>query len=147
MRSVFIVAICLILYRGTAFAQTQVVDKEHLTKKELWAINKIAALREVKAFMHYAAKNQPELMFYGDPKPGYPYYWIKMGIGNFDQFRTTTNYYVNAVTGKIYLWDIMNEDDPFRMISLERSRTDPRVHKPHIFKNGKLIIVKAHVKE
>jgi hypothetical protein len=135
---IFTFGFCLITQAQTHH-YTQKRDKQ-------WALAKIRALPEVKAFMKSARKSQPMLMIEQDPDSTNKYYCIAEGVGNFNMFRTTIDYFVDPKTGRIYLNDVMDNstDDLWHIISLQQARywrKDPRFHKWHIIKGNKLIVL------
>lgn len=110
-----------------------------MTERER-ALVAIAELPETKAQFKASAKLEPALNIAGEPESGKPYYWIKVGISNFDMFRTTENYYYYPKTGQIFYLDWVNAD--FQTISLRQWRywrTKPAWHKDHVYKHGKLV--------
>ncbi|PTQ95604.1 hypothetical protein C8P68_105109 [Mucilaginibacter yixingensis] len=111
----------------------------HMTEREK-ALVAIAELPETKRLFITSAKSEPALNIAGEPEPGKPYYWIKVGISNFDMFRTTYNYYYYPQTRQIFYLDWVNAD--FQPISLQQWRywrTKPAWRKDHVYKRGKLM--------
>ncbi|MBL4675716.1 MAG: hypothetical protein JKY70_05860 [Mucilaginibacter sp.] len=98
----FIISICLLATSGVAFSQN---------KAENIAVDKVRALPETKSFMHTARKSQPELMVARKPDRDFNYYWIKVGLANLEQFRTSMDFYVDAKTGKIFYLDLITGDE------------------------------------
>jgi len=143
---VVILIFMLIIPGLTAIAQIvhRQQVKKNITEKE--ALSLISALPEVKQFMRHARKEKPMLQLENDPDSTNKYYRIAEGISNFDMFRTSTSYFVDANTGEIFIddgWD-NSTDELFHMIPLElnrRWRSDPRFHHFHTFKNGKLVVL------
>jgi hypothetical protein len=129
-----------------------ITDDTKNNKAERSALAQISALYEVKDFMRYASKNMPRLMVAGEPDLTRKYYWIKLGISNFDMFRTTEDFFVYPKTKKIYLCDQMDNsrDIAFHLISLQQWRywrRDPRFLHSHTFKNNKLVALDSNGKE
>lgn len=113
-------------------------------RTEKSALALINALPEVQAFMKYARKSKPMLMVENDPDSTSKYYRVAMGVSNFDMFRTTDSYFVNADTGAIFISDNMDDsnDELYHLISLKQWgywRKDPRFRHYHTIKNNKLI--------
>jgi len=111
------------------------------------ALAQIKALLEVKSFMRYAKKSKPMLMMEKEPNSTNKYYCIAVGVNNFDQFRTSSLYFVDSITGKIFINDSMNvsNGDTWHLVSLQQLRRWGKSagwEKPHIFIGGKLIVVK-----
>lgn len=87
----------------------------------------------------------PELMLSGEPDSASKYYWVKVGVSNFDMFRTTHDFFIEPKAMKIYYWDQFEQSDPIYLVSLQQWRywrRKPGWNKPHTFKNGKLVLVK-----
>ena len=128
-----------------------ITDGTKNNKAERSALAQINALYEVKDLMR-SSKSKPRLMVAGEPDSTSKYYWIKLGISNFDMFRTSDDYFVDPKTKKIYLWDQMDNsgDIPIHLISLQQWRywrRDPRYHNFHTFKNNKLVVLDSNGKE
>lgn len=110
-----------------------------------WAIARVRALPEVKAFLLETPKsNKPTVMLAGEAGSTAKYYWVKVGISNFDMFRTTYDFYVDPKTAKIYYWDQLCDDAPMYLISLQQWRywrKIPGWQKLHSYKHGKLVVL------
>lgn len=98
---------------------------QHMTAKEK-ALVAIAELPETKEQFKASAKSKPALNIAGEPKPGKPYYWIKVGISNFDMFRTTENYYYYPKTRQIFHLDWIPEIADFKPNTLRQWRLSAR---------------------
>jgi hypothetical protein len=70
-----------------------ITDGTKNNKAERSALAQINALYEVKDFMRYASKSMPRLMVAEEPDSTSKYYWIKLGISNFDMFRTSDDFF------------------------------------------------------
>lgn len=107
---------------------------------------RIRALPEVQEFFRGCPKSyKPALIIEAEPDLKSRFYWIKVGMSNFDMFRTNFNFYIDPGTNKIYYWDQLNEmDNPIITLTQWRYwRTKPGFKKPHVYKNGKLIVSKV----
>lgn len=152
---IYALVLLIMLYFTRVIAQANlppITDDTKYNKAEKSALAEISALYEVKNFMRYASKDMPRLMVAGEPDSTRKYYWIKLGISNFDMFRTTHDFFVDPKTKKIYLWDPMDNsgDDLFHLISLQQWRywrRDPRFQKSHTLKNNKLVVLNSNGKE
>ncbi|RYU89995.1 hypothetical protein EWM62_10645 [Mucilaginibacter terrigena] len=112
-------------------------------KSERIALSKIAALPEVKSFMKNAKASKPEMMSDLTAEKGFKYYWVKVGLGNMDMFRTRYDFYVDTKTFEIFFLDMMVEEGPTR-ITLKQWRrynnTKEFNNKMHTYKNGDLVV-------
>lgn len=128
-----------ILSSGQSLHQTK------KTKLEYLILEKVNALPEVKAFFLHTPKSyKPALMIAGEPNSNSKYYWVKMGISNFDMFRTTKSFVVDPKTFKIRYMDTMC-DSGNCIITLQqwrRWRKTSGWNKMHIYKHGKLVVLK-----
>jgi hypothetical protein len=125
----------------------QAQNQQHQKRDEQWALALIKALPETKQFMKDAKRDKPKVIIAGTPDSTNKYYWVKEGIDNYDMFRTSTDYFIDPTTNKIFVWDKMNVTDnkEMNLVSLHLMRKWGSTHgwaKPHIFKGSKLIIVK-----
>jgi|GEM_PF-1665068 len=107
-------------------------------------LKKVGDLYEVKQFMITAKASKPALMVARVPDKDFKYYWIKVGLSNFDQFRTTYDFYVEPKTLKISYLDLMIDDGNNRtaIITLwqwRHFRRHPAFKKMHYYRNGKII--------
>lgn len=109
------------------------------------ALKRVRSLYEVKDFFAGTPKSyKPILIIDTEPYPGFKYYWIKMGISNFDMLRTTENFYVAQQTGKIYVWDQLDTANSYIPLKQWRYwRSKAAFHKLHCYKAGKLVAL-AH---
>jgi len=106
---------------------------------------KMNSMPEVRNFIIKNKKERAALMIAREPDLSFKYYWVKLGISNFDMFRTTINYYVYPINLKIYVVDVMDTSG-WGLISLKQWRklcADRRLfNRLHIIKAGKIIPVK-----
>jgi len=106
---------------------------------------KIQMLPEVVEFLRTTPKSyKPTLLLSGEPDSTSKYYWVKVGISNFDMFRTNFNFYIDPTTGKILYWDELCDDEAIYLITLQQWRywrTKPGWIKLHSYKHGKLVVL------
>lgn len=112
-------------------------------KIEQLVLSRIKALPEVKLYLQKNLAENAALMVSRQPDADFKYYWIKLGIGNLDMFRTADDFYVDPKTFEIYYVDMMNNSG-MKAIPLQlwrRWRSDTRFWKIHTFKKGKIILI------
>jgi hypothetical protein len=121
--------------------------KPYQTKKEKLetiVLDKVYALWEVKSFLLKTPKSyKPTLMIAAEPNPASKYYWVKVGISNFDIFRTNYNFYVNPKTFEIFYWDQLcdSENCNITLQQWRHWRNTPGFNKMHTYKQGKLVVL------
>ena len=124
------------------------VHPEKRTEEQV-VLAKINALYEVKDFMKTTPKTMKPIVMV-DGKQG-NYWWVKVGISNFDMLRTTYNFRIHAKTFKIYYWDEMADEDNLedKWITLQQWRywrTKPGWNDLHVYKHGQLVVLKQYLK-
>ncbi|MES2062668.1 MAG: hypothetical protein V4456_12155 [Bacteroidota bacterium] len=113
------------------------------TKTEGIILDKVATLPEVRSFIKTAKASHPALMIAGQPDKDFKYYWVKVGINNFDMFRTNYNFYVDPKTYEIFYFDTMADEGP-QVISLKLWRRwyhTKGYNQMHTYKAGRLIVL------
>jgi hypothetical protein len=112
-------------------------------EKEKLILSRLNHLPEVAQFLKAHKSSKAELLIARTPDETFKYYWVKLGVGNFDIFRTSTNYYVDPKSFHIYFIDDMDTSGmailPIKQ--WRKIRSDPKFYKPHTFKNGNMITV------
>ena len=112
-------------------------------KTEKVILMKVNALPEIMEWLTTAKKSKADLMI-NEPDHKSRYYSIQVGLGNLSMFRTNYWLFIDPKTFQIYYWDQLNRS-AYQNITLQQWRywrTKPGWQKPHIYKKGKLIVVK-----
>jgi hypothetical protein len=120
---------------GVSYAQSSRIEKV--------ALDKVSMLPEVKSFMKTAKASKPALMIAGTPGKNSKYYWVKVGISDFDMFRTTYDFQVDPKTTEIFYLDMMVEEGP-KVITLKLWRKwyhTRGFNQMHTFKAGNLVVI------
>lgn len=157
MKALFFL-VCLSILAACTSAQTPsfviqpppkappVAPEVHNEKLEAKVLAKLRTLPEVKEFLR-DAKQDPGLLIQGEPKPGFKYYWVQLGIGMNDMFRSTINYCVDPKTLDVYYWDVFADDLGFSDSAIiplsywRQIRNTPGWDKRHTYKHGKLVVL------
>jgi hypothetical protein len=145
MKTVFL-AIFLLLpaYSSMAKGNTHPAKKDKLEEQILAGVS---ALWEVKVFMHDHQASKPMLMIAREPYRSFKYYWVQLGISNFEMFRSSENFCVDPKTLKVYYWDVVADDTGFSdsaIISVAQWRALRKTanwQKRHTYKRGKLVVL------
>ena len=102
-------------------------------------------MAETKDFLITAKRSKPVVVVLG-PDSDYNYYWwVKVGIGNFDMLRTSFDLLIDPNTLKVYYLDNYMADSEgagLKLITLRqwrKWRTTPAWQKVHHYKDGKLV--------
>ncbi|MFD0792373.1 hypothetical protein ACFQZX_02665 [Mucilaginibacter litoreus] len=103
------------------------------------AINKVASLPEVKEFMQQAVKSHPKMMIAREPDKDFHYYWVKVGLGNLDMFRTNYDFYVDLKTNNVFYTDFYTEsvEQKLTLSQWRRWRVLPGWQKLHCYHRDK----------
>lgn len=108
-------------------------------------LDKIDQLPEVKSFFKTTNKKYKPVSIFGDePNEQCKFYWVKVGISNNDMLRSNFNFFIDKKTYKIFYLDVMCDSVP-QYITLKQWRhwrNTKEFNSMHIFKNGKLIVIK-----
>jgi hypothetical protein len=139
--------IVIIIYFGVKITNAQ--NTSHKTKQakiEDLILSKINKLPEVKQYLRKNEAEKAALLLARSPDSSFKYFWIELGVSNFDVFRTADNFYVASDTFRVFYLDMMDDsDDPANgLLTLKqwrRWRSDPRFWKMHVFKGGKITLV------
>jgi hypothetical protein len=126
----------------TAAAQDLASAYHPKNKTERHVIEKIRALPEVKDFFKLVQKDKPDFII-NPPNATYNNcYGMQIGIDYGDSFRTHFWLMINPKTMDIYYWDILQSDQFITLQQWRYWRTKPGFKKPHLFKHGKLVVLK-----
>lgn len=110
-------------------------------KTEAKILSALKRLPEVSGFLKKYKREKAMLVVQRTPDSTFKYYWVSVGISNFDMFRTASHFYVNPKTFQIYYLDFSDWSGmglvPLRQ--WRRLRNDPRFNELHKIKAGKLI--------
>jgi hypothetical protein len=118
--------------------------KNSESKIENSILSRLNRLPEVRSFIRKGKKEGAMLIVERKPGSTFKYYWVKLGLSNFDIFRTATDFYVNPKTHKIYFLDLMDNSGE-ALVPLQqwrRLRSDPRFYKLHKIEADKIILTK-----
>jgi hypothetical protein len=137
----------LFLYGTLASAQYFASAYKPRNKTESLVIAKIRALPEVKDFYKYVQRNKPDFII-NPPDSSNNCYAMQIGIDYGDIFRTHFWLLIDPKTFQVYYEDF--DDDGIDIITLQQWRywrTKPGYQKPHIYKDGKLVVLKDDKKK
>ena len=142
MRKTLALTLLILLCLARSNAQIPVIDENKNDKVEQRVLSKVKNLSEVRAFFKDCQKeNKPSLLVNRVPDSTFKYYWIAIGISNFDQFRASYHLYINPKTSQVYYLDFMDRTGnglvPLRQ--WRRLRNDPKFHDLHKIRNGRLV--------
>lgn len=123
-------------------ANTQTLNEAKKEKAEQVILDQVRKLPEIKSFFHNTPKSyKPAIIIAGEPDSVSKYYWVKVGISNFDMFRTNFNFYIDPKTFEIrYLDELCNSGKC--MITLQQWRHWRKTtgwKYPHTYRAGKLL--------
>ena len=143
-KSLLLIIICSLFIFDTAISQELASIFTPKNNTEKLVLEKIRAVPEVKQWLNFKLKEGKPDIIINEPDGALKNYRLQIGTSFPDIFRTSFWLYIDPKTFKIYYWDITSESDE-QTITLQQWRywrTKPEWHKPHICKNGELIIVK-----
>ncbi|RWY57144.1 hypothetical protein [Mucilaginibacter gilvus] len=127
---------------GNSAHQINAALQQKKTKADV-AMDQVAAVPEVKAFLKKHASEKAILLLQGEPKNGRKYYWVSLGISNFERFRPTEHFYVDPKTWEVFYLDIFISDGGDKILTLEQWRhwrKTPGWKKTHYYEHGKLMV-------
>lgn len=119
--------------------------QQQKTKADV-AMDKVAEVPEVKAFLKEHTAQKAMLLLQGEPTQKRKYYWISLGISNAQRFRPTEHFYVDSNTLQVFYLDIFISEGRDKILTLKdwhRLRKTAGWQKIHYYKNGQLIIDKT----